>query len=65
MNSASGLAHPAVKVMHFKMSSLESPVEKAIVPLSEILRDGIVQNEQAIHFQRNPAQRMALGLHWN
>jgi hypothetical protein len=47
------------------MSSLESPVEKAIVPLSEILRDGIVQNEQAIHFQRNPAQRMALGLHWN
>jgi hypothetical protein len=62
MNSASGLADPAVKVTHFKMSSIKSPVEKVIMPLSEILRDGIVLNDQGYPFPKKTAQKMALGL---
>ncbi|KAJ7796054.1 hypothetical protein B0H14DRAFT_2620315 [Mycena olivaceomarginata] len=44
------------------MSSIESPVEKVIMPLSEILRDGIVLNDQGSPFPKKTAQKMALGL---
>ncbi|KAJ7936691.1 hypothetical protein B0H13DRAFT_1853120 [Mycena leptocephala] len=39
------------------MSSIESPVEKAIMPPSEIFRDGIVQNDQGYPFPQNQPRR--------
>jgi hypothetical protein len=51
-NSASAPAHPTVRVTRFKISSIEGPVEKAIMPPSEILRDGIVQKDQGYPFTK-------------
>ncbi|KAJ7905933.1 hypothetical protein B0H13DRAFT_1881101 [Mycena leptocephala] len=71
MNSASAPAHPAVKVTRFKMAAASGAgftplsksriskcrVEKAIIPLSEIFRDGIVQNDQGYPLPKNRARR--------